>query len=158
MFQLRSPAFEDGQRIPTKYCNTRVSGGENLSLPLSWEGAPAETKSFCLAMVDRHPIANNWVHWLVINIPATVTNLTEGASKTKSMPATAQELVNTFGFQGYGGPQPPPGTGDHNYETTVFALDVESTNLGQRVSLDEFSVVVQSKTLESAQLTGTYSR
>ncbi len=105
MMQLKSSAFADGQSIPTKYANTGVSGGQNVSIPLEWSGAPAETKSFALAIVDRHPIANSWVHWLVINIPKTASMLAEGASRTNKMPTGAKELNNTFGNLGYGGPQ-----------------------------------------------------
>jgi len=47
---------------------------ENVSPQLSWMGAPSETKSFALSMVDRHPVAGNYVHWLVVDIDAAVTS------------------------------------------------------------------------------------
>jgi phosphatidylethanolamine-binding protein (PEBP) family uncharacterized protein len=55
---------------------------------LAWKNAPAGTKSFALSIVDPHPVAQNWVHWFVINIPPNVTAIEEGAS-TKKMPAVS---------------------------------------------------------------------
>lgn len=158
VFTLESSAFEDGQKMPVKYANTGVSDGENVSIPLSWENPPEGTKSFAIVMVDRHPIANNFVHWLVINIPSSETSLPEGASGTDKMPAGSKELDSTFGSQGYGGPQPPPGSGDHDYETTIYALSVEALALDADVSLSEFTSAIQDKILGSTRLTGKFSR
>ncbi|MBA2847873.1 YbhB/YbcL family Raf kinase inhibitor-like protein [Thermosulfuriphilus ammonigenes] len=154
--RITSPAFVDGGRIPTKYVMPRA-GGENLSPPLSWEGEPEGTKSFAISCVDPHPIARNWVHWLVINIPASVHRLPEGASG-RSMPASARELKNSFGFVGYGGPQPPPGTGDHPYVFTVYALSVEVLDLPEDISLEEFLGAIEPYILDKVSLTGYYSR
>lgn len=156
--QLESSAFSDRKAIPAKYANTGVSGGQNVSIPLEWSGAPAETKSLALAIVDRHPIANNWVHWLVVNIPQTTNVLAEGASRTNKMPAGAKELNNTFGSSGYGGPQPPRGSGPHDYEVTLYALNVDSLGLGANTSLAAFEKAIAGKVLISARIIGTFER
>src|SRR3990172_4988673 len=83
--QITSTAFQDGGKIPQPYVMPGA-GGQNISLPVAWSGAPAGTQSFALAIVDPHPVANNWVHWLVINLPATATALAEGASGQKMPP------------------------------------------------------------------------
>jgi len=57
------------------------AGGKNISVPVSWKNVPAGAKSFALSIVDPHPVAQNWVHWLVINIPKEVTVIEEGASR-----------------------------------------------------------------------------
>ncbi len=157
MFQLTSPAFKDRERIPAKYATEGVTGGKNLSVPLKWENAPEGTKSFAIVIVDKHPVANNWVHWLVINIPTNVNSLPEGASR-KNMPTGSKELNNSYGSQGYGGPQPPPGTGDHDYVITVYALNVEKLDLDVDTSLSEFMQAVSDKELASTQLTGLFSQ
>lgn len=157
MFQLTSSAYEDGQKMPVKYANTGVPGGENISVPLAWSNPPEGTKSYAIAMVDRHPIAGNWVHWLVINISSDVSSLSEGASGLQ-MPKGAKELMNTFGSLGYGGPQPPPGSGDHEYETTIYALKVEMINLGSSVELVDFERAISGQVLDSAKLTGKFGR
>ncbi|MDZ7288431.1 MAG: YbhB/YbcL family Raf kinase inhibitor-like protein [candidate division KSB1 bacterium] len=156
--ELKSSAFTNGKSIPTKYANTGVSGGQNISLPLEWSGVPAETKSFALAIVDRHPIANNWVHWFVINIPKSVNMLAEGASRTNKMPAGSKELNNTFGKLGYGGPQPPRGSGAHDYEITLYALNVENLALDTNTSLAAFEKALAGKVLTSAKMVGTFER
>ena len=103
--------FADGGRILTPFV-MRAAGGQNRSLPFQWHDAPEGTRSFALSIVDPHPVANNWVHWLVIDIPAETGELRGGASG-REMPPGARELRNGFGQAGYGGPQPPPGSGDH---------------------------------------------
>jgi len=154
--EISSVAFKDGERIPIKHVMPGA-GGKNISVPLVWRNAPSGTKSFALSMVDPHPVAQNWVHWLVINIPATVSSFEEGASK-KKMPHGPVELKNSFGDIGYGGPQPPKGTGDHPYVFTLYALNVEKLDLGTNVSLSAFKKALDGKILGTATITGKYGR
>ena len=157
-FNLSSSAFVEGKAIPAQYANTGVSGGKNVSPPLNWANAPDPAKSFALACVDRHPIANNWVHWLVINIPRTATGLVEGASRSEKLPAGAKELQNTFGTAGWGGPQPPRGSGSHQYEFLLYALNVDTLNLNPNTTLSAFNKAVEGKVIATAKLIGTYER
>lgn len=154
--ELKSSAFADGDKIPQKYVMPGA-GGQNLSLPLQWSGAPDGTKSFALSIVDPHPVANNWVHWLVINLPPDTSNLAEGASG-KKMPAGALELNSSWRKPGYGGPQPPPGTGDHPYVVTVYALKVDKLDLKPATDLAGFQKALEGKVLDSAKITGYYGR
>ncbi len=154
--ELLSLAFKDGGKIPIQYVMPKA-GGKNISIPLSWKNVPAGTKSFALSMVDPHPVAKNWVHWLVVNIPANATAIEEGASK-KGMPPGAVELKNSYGETGYGGPQPPAGTGDHPYVFTLYALSVEKINLSAGTSLSAFTKALEGKILGSATITGKYGR
>lgn len=154
--EISSAAFKDGGKIPMQYVMPGA-GGKNISLPLSWKNIPAGTKSFALSMIDPHPVAQNWVHWLVINIPASVSSLAEGASP-KKMPAGSIELKNSFGDIGYGGPQPPKGTGDHPYVITIYALNMEKLNLNVNTSLAQFKKALEGNVIESASITGKYGR
>lgn len=156
VMEISSTAFKDGEKIPIQYVMPGA-GGKNISLPLSWKNAPAGTKSFALSMVDPHPVAQNWVHWLVINIPASVNSIAEGASK-KKMPAGSIELKNSFGDIGYGGPQPPKGTGDHPYVITIYALNVEKLDLSVNTTLSQFKKAIEGKVIGSANITGKYGR
>lgn len=155
-FKLTSAAFQDGHMIPVEYARTGISGGQNISVPLEWTDAPEGTKSFALICVDRSPVAGNWVHWAVINIPASVNALPEGASPGM-IPAGAVELRNTFGNSRYDGPQPPRGTGVHDYEFTIYALKTEVINIPDRPAAREFEGAVRSYTLAAASLTGSLS-
>jgi Raf kinase inhibitor-like YbhB/YbcL family protein len=154
--EVSSAAFKDGERIPIQYVMPGA-GGNNISIPLAWKNIPVGTKSFCLSIVDPHPVAQNWVHWLVINIPTQVTSIEEGASK-KKMPRGSIELKNSWGEIGYGGPQPPKGTGDHPYVVTLYALNVEKLDLGVNTSLSAFKKAIEGKVIGSASITGKYGR
>ncbi|MFZ5450085.1 MAG: YbhB/YbcL family Raf kinase inhibitor-like protein [Thermodesulfobacteriota bacterium] len=154
--QITSSAFQDGGKIPLQYVMPGA-GGKNVSVPLTWTNPPAGTQSFALAMVDPHPIARNWVHWLVIDIPKDAAFLPEGASG-KSMPPGAVELQNSFGKPGYGGPQPPPGSGDHPYVFTLYALSVPKVELGKTSNLAAFKQALEGKTLAAATITGYFGR
>ena len=154
--EVSSAAFKDKGKIPVQYF-TPGAGGQNLSVPLIWKNVPPGTKSFALSIIDIHPVAQSWVHWLVINIPLQVTSLEEGASRSR-MPAGSKELVNSFGEIGYGGPQPPKGTGSHPYVVTVYALSVDRLDLRADALLPEFKKALEGKVTGSAAITGMYGR
>ena len=154
--EILSSAFKDGEKIPIQYVMPGA-GGKNISIPLAWKNAPAGVKSFCLTIVDPHPVAQNWVHWLVIDIPARTTSIEEGVSK-KRMPQGSMELKNSWGDVGYGGPQPPKGTGDHPYVVTLYALNVEKLDLGVNTSLSVFKKAIEGKVIGSVFITGKYGR
>jgi Raf kinase inhibitor-like YbhB/YbcL family protein len=154
--QITSSAVQDGGKIPLKYVMPGA-GGQNVSVPLTWSGVPAGTQSFALAMVDPHPIARNWVHWLVIDIPPGTASLPEGASGP-GMPHGALELQNSFGKPGYGGPQPPPGSGDHPYVFTLYALNTPKVDLGKNAGLAAFEAALEGKILVTATMTGYFGR
>lgn len=157
-FKLLSTAFENGKVIPSKFATTSVTGGKNLSIPLKIENAPAGTKSFALTIIDLHPIANNWVHWMVINIPPDTKQIVEGVSGTNKMPNGALEIDNTFGWDGYGGPQPPKGSGPHKYEVTLYALNVDKLDLGKHTSLKTFQKAIDGKVIATAKTVGVFER
>jgi Raf kinase inhibitor-like YbhB/YbcL family protein len=154
--EISSSVFADKGTIPIKYVMPGA-GGKNVSLPLSWSDVPAGTKSFALAIVDPHPVANNWVHWLVIDMPPETTALGEGASRS-SMPTGAVELKNSFGDTGYGGPQPPKGSGDHPYLVTLYALNVAKLDLPFQTSLAAFKKALEGKILATCTITGKFGR
>jgi Raf kinase inhibitor-like YbhB/YbcL family protein len=155
--KLRSRAFQDGGDIPPKYAMRAVTGGANVSIPLSWQGAPEGVKAFALTIVDPHPVADNWLHWVAINIPPETSELAEGASGV-DMPRGALELINSFGQPGYGGPQPPPGSGKHPYVVTVYALGVKWLSLGPRAGLKGFLGAVSGCVLGKAEVVGYFER
>lgn len=154
--ELSSTAFKDEGTIPIQYVMV-AAGGKNESIPLRWINPPEGTKSFAISIVDPHPVAKNWVHWLAMDIAPDVLSLDEGASG-KKMPQGAVELKNSFGKFGYGGPQPPSGTGKHPYVVTVYALSVDKLNLVADTSLSVFKKALEGKVLGEATLTGYYEQ
>jgi len=155
--EVVSSAYDDGATIPVVHANTDVEGGTNVSVPVEWSVPPDGTRSFALVMVDRHPAADGWVHWMVIDLPAEVRSLSAGASGT-AMPDAARELENSFGEQGYGGPAPPAGSGDHSYELTVYALDVDTVDLDAQAGLVRFFDAIEGHVLGAGTVTGVFGR
>ncbi len=153
---VSSTSFQDGRGLAAKFAMKAVDGGQNTSPQLSWKDAPQGTKVFAVTCIDIHPIAQKWVHWIVINIPAGTTELSEGASPSK-IPAGAKELENSFRNNGYGGPQPPKGSGVHKYVFTVYALS-DAVSADGFLSEDAFLKLVSGKILAKASITGTFSR
>ena len=78
--KFTSPAFGDGDLIPSKY--TCAAGPTTVSPPLEWRDIPKETVSFALMVHDleSHPQkrAEDSVQWMIWNIPAFATQLPEG--------------------------------------------------------------------------------
>ena len=156
MLTLSSPAFEAGGLIPVEYANTAVAGGQNVSIPYEWGSVPEGTKSLALVIVDRHPVAHHWVHWMVTAIPGdSFIPAAEGIGY--AMPAGSVEHPNTSGGIGYGGPQPPKGSGNHEYEATLYALDVASTD-PRAGTLAEFNASIDGHVLGAVSYSGLFGR
>jgi len=152
MLRLTSSAFEQGQEIPKRY----TCEGNDVSPPLAWEGAPPETQSFALVVDDPDapdPAApqRTWVHWIVFNLPASMTTLSEGVSR---LPPDAREGLNDWKRTGYGGPCPP--IGRHRYVHKLYALDVPL--LLDRPTIGELEAAMQGHILARAELIGTYQK
>ncbi len=106
MIEVHSSAFTDGGRLPLRFA-ARGIGGRDASPPLSWTGIPQGTASLAVTCVDHHPVAREFLHWLVVDLPADLPFLAEGASLSAMIPAGARELLGTAGRIGYVGPRPP---------------------------------------------------
>jgi Raf kinase inhibitor-like YbhB/YbcL family protein len=103
-----------------------MPGGQDRSPQLSWQGAPGGTQSYAVTMYDPDaPTGSGFWHWAVANIPATVTELPEGAGDEtgSALPAPAYQLPGDARAARYLGGAPPAGHGLHRYFITVHALD-----------------------------------
>ncbi len=72
-----------------------------------------EVRRHCLRQNEVHdPDAPTggaaWWHWLVVNIPASVTGLKKDAGKAdgSNLPQEAEQITTDFGGPGWGGPCP----------------------------------------------------
>lgn len=103
-FVLISPAFVNGDTLPqAQVYNGMGQHGQNLSPALEWKDAPAGTKSFVVTVYDPDaPTGSGWWHWVVVNIPATITALPEGAgSAGDKLPKGAMQVRTDFGVPGW---------------------------------------------------------
>ncbi len=91
-----------------------------------------------------------FVHWVLYNIPASVTSLAEGERGYTCGP-------NDFGKVGYGGPMPPVGHGDHRYYFWVLEIDIE-TNLEPGINMWDLLRQLEPNITGMSRLVGTYQR
>ena len=152
--KVTSTSYFNTLNIPNKYCNRGIYTGQNISPQYSWSDYPPNTKSFVLMFVDRHPKANGFVHWLLTDIPLKITKIVEGASNSSKMPAGIQELTNSYGQNGYGGPEPPKGSGKHIYEATVYALNTDRIGLKGEVTEKQLLSKIKPNILAQAVISG----
>lgn len=126
-FTLKTSSFDVKKPLPMKHVfNGFGCTGENISPALEWTGAPKDTKSFAITVYDPDaPTGSGWWHWTVVNIPASVTKIEEGASNNKKLPEGAVEGRTDYGKPGFGGACPPPGDKPHRYIFTVHALKTD---------------------------------
>jgi len=148
---VKSTAFKDGGAIPTKY----TIDGFNISPPLEWSSAPKNTVSFAIIVDDPNAPSGTFTHWVLFNMPATVTGLPEGMPSIETLGNVAKQGTNDGGKIGYMGPAPPSGT--HRYRFKVYALDTKlQLKSGSHVS--DLSAAMQGHILAEGMLTGTYTR
>lgn len=153
--KIFSDSIQDGANIPARYAMKAVAGGANVSPQISLSEVPDKAQSLAVALVDRHPMARSWVHWLILNLPSDTTGLPEGASPD-SLPQGGVEMINTFGKRGYGGPQPPRGSGVHRYELTAYALSGTLPATVRELSEREFLHLIQPMIVAQARITGNF--
>ncbi len=153
--KLTSSAFADGQEIPRQY----TCDGEDLSPPLAWEGLPAGIQSLALVVDDPDapdPAAPKmtWVHWILYNVPPSVTHLPPAVQRAELLSGTKYGL-NDWRRTGYGGPCPP--VGRHRYFHKLYALDAELPDLREPTKA-ELEEAMEGHILAKTQLVGTYER
>lgn len=201
-FQVTMPGWPNGGPIPDEYafCKPAAEGhiamSRNLSPAIAWSGAPAGTRSFAIICHDPDVPSKaddvnkegrtvpaslprvNFFHWVLVDIPATVSSLPAGADSDGVTPggkapgATAHGVrgINNYtdwfasdpemkgDYGGYDGPCPP--WNDellHHYHFTVYALDVPSLGLAGRFGGPEALQAMEGHVLAKDTWVGTYT-
>jgi Raf kinase inhibitor-like YbhB/YbcL family protein len=173
-----------------------VSFAGNRNPHLAWSGVPAGTKSFVITCIDHDcPSAPDdvnqpdrevpgdlprvdFTHWLLADIPADVTEITEGShsdgvtsgGKGSDEVAVGMHGINDYTawfagdedlggtWHGYDGPAPPWNDSiRHRYEFRVYAIDVEELGLSPGFSREELEEAMDGHVLDSASLTITHA-
>jgi len=135
--------------------------GKNTSPALKWSGAPSGTKSYAVTVYDPDaPTGSGWWHWVVYNIPASATELPEGAGGTdgKGLPAGAAQGRTEFGSAGFGGACPPKGDKPHRYIFTVHALKTDKIEVPADASAALVGFMLNANRLAKASFEARYGR
>jgi Raf kinase inhibitor-like YbhB/YbcL family protein len=163
--KLTSTAFSEGGTIPEEYSGV----GKDVSPPLAWSGVPEEAKSFALICDDPDAPSRAkprpegpWVHWVIYNIAADVTELAEAVPRKAEpgQPAGARQGKNDFPSDnvGYRGPMPPKGSGPHRYFFKIYALDRQLDLATKDANKASLLAAMKGHILGEGQLMGTFER
>lgn len=154
-FQLTSNDVKQDELLKTdQVYDAHGCSGKNISPQLAWRNAPKETQSFAIICHDPDaPHTHGWYHWLVVNIPASVNEVSAGAKI-----AGALETITDFKQNAYGGACPPIGHGIHHYNFTIYALDTAKLDVSAEMPPFEVEKIVKAHALAQATITGLYER
>ncbi len=159
-FTLTSTSITDGQPLATPQVSGIMgAGGADASPQLSWSGFPETTRSFAVTVFDPDaPTASGFWHWAVANLPATCTELPEGAGDGSLLPGDALTLANDAGLRRYVGAAPPAGHGPHRYYVAVHAVDVERLDLPESATPAYLGFNLFMHAIARAVIVGTYQQ
>lgn len=201
--KLTSDSFTDGGAIPAEFAFGQpgpdapcvLAGNRNPHL--TWDDVPLGTRSFALVCIDTDvptdpetvnrndrvvPAAQprgEFVHWLMVNIPATVRAIAAGSCSDGVTAKGKRELRGPEGsiqgrndytgwfegdpdmggeYRGYDGPCPPWNDERvHQYRFRLYALERDNIPLQEGFTLDELRAAIGEYVLAEAELVGTYT-
>jgi phosphatidylethanolamine-binding protein (PEBP) family uncharacterized protein len=149
-FTLSSPEVVEGGALPAEY----TCDGASATLPLTWSGAPAGTRSFAVIM---HHVAGpgdtHW-YWVLYDIPADVSGLSKSSVGVGVLGTNSVNNKTTY--------TPPcsKGPGEKPYTYTVYALAAQPRFgvLAAQIDREVLLAAIRDITLASAELHVTYAR
>jgi hypothetical protein len=154
-FTVTSTDVTDGRQMSqAQVFNDWGFSGQNLSPQLSWSGFPEGTQSFAVTCYDPDaPTGSGFWHWVLFDVPASVTELATGAGTADSTAGT--HARNDYGVKAFGGAAPPPGT-PHRYAFAVHALDTDKLGVDSDTSPAVVGFNVTAHTLARALIVPEY--
>ncbi|MGK0270422.1 MAG: Raf kinase inhibitor-like YbhB/YbcL family protein [Cocleimonas sp.] len=201
-FNVNITGWENGRDIPTKFAFGKQSVAEhvalsdNLNPAISWSNAPEGTKSFAIICHDPDVPSSaedvnqegktvpadlqrlDFYHWVLVDVPANVSNIPEGAASSGVTPKGKEVGKKSYGIAGinsytdwfagdadmggfygdYDGPCPPWNDSIiHHYHFTVYALDTLSLGLTGNFTGSDTVEALQGHILAQNSFVGTYT-
>lgn len=200
--KISTTAFRNGEAIPERYTfckpgskDAPVAMSDNLNPKLQWTDAPGGTKTFVLLCVDpdvpskpddvnqadREVPADlprvDFFHWVMVDIPASVTSIAEGAcadgitphgKQSPSGPPGSRQGINNYtdwfagdadmkgNYFGYDGPCPPWNDSIvHHYHFRLFATDLDRCPVDGAFTGAEVLDAIKGHVLAEAEIVGT---
>ena len=145
---LSTPAFKQGEKIPSKY----TCDGAGMNPALNFSGVPANTKQLVLTLHDPDVPktlmpSGNFDHWMVWDIAPASKGIAEGAGGKMGM--------NGTGKPGFIGPCPPDR--EHRYFFRLYAVDIPLAGkmFKDRAALEE---AIKGHILAQSELMGRYEK
>jgi len=124
-FAVTSLAFGDGETIPERH----TCDGADLSPPLRFEGAPAETVYYAVVMFRTDEDQGATAMWIAWGITAAAAGLDEGVPLGEAPSPGVFQGTNGLDVVGYSGPcagvvaeGEEPDTETHHYVFQAYAL------------------------------------
>ncbi len=155
---LTTPAFADGSEIPPQYTQSVASP---VSPRLEWTNVPANTVVFVLHVHDPEAAlqktTNDFLHWIVLNIPGTARELSEGIPPVATLPDGVTQLRNGANLVGYLGPGARAPGPHHHYTFELYALDAK-IDLPLDATRADVLKAMDGHVLGKAVLVGRYHR
>lgn len=201
--QLRSDSFHPYATLHERLAfaahdpqsHVRLTGNRNPHL--AWSGAPEGTRSYVLLCYDPDVPSEgskvnqegmtvpldlprvDFFHWVVVDLPASVTSIAEGShadgvtprgKAPGPTPSGGLQGLNDYtgwfagdpdmggDYAGYDGPCPPWNDERvHGYRFTIYALDVPTLGLKGRFTGKDVRNAMRPHVLGSAQVIGLYA-
>ena len=150
--RVNSPQLERDAPIPARH----TEYGEGRSPALCWK-AIGGARSYAVLVEDPDaPTVQPFVHWLVWNIPAGVTELPEDlrADTQPRPPAGIRQGRNDHGTIGWFGPRPPAGDAPHRYHFQVLALDA-MLDLDEGATREDLLATIDGRVIAKGELVAT---
>ncbi len=132
-------------------CLTYSCDGKDISPDLEWTDAPAHTQTYALILSDVDAPGGIFYHWVVYNIPKTVSSLPSAVDK---LPAGSVTGKNSWDHLSYKGPCPPKGA-THHYIFSLYALDT-ALHLSSKPDAESVLKAMQNHVLGEAELKATF--